>query len=138
MSVWLMKSGNMKIYLFCCSSGIDPFEIEQNNTCFDSDEIKIISLPCSGKADLRYIVKAFETGADGAAIVTCKEDECQHLEGNLRAQKRAESVNQLLEEVGLGSNRVKVIQLTDNGMEGLLKDLAEFRQEISELSIVNN
>ena len=53
--------------------------------------IKTISLPCSGKVDIPYLLKAFETGADGVAIVTCKKNECRHFEGNLRAHKRAEA-----------------------------------------------
>lgn len=53
--------------------------------------IKTISLPCSGKIDIPYLVKAFETGADSAVIVTCKKGECKHLEGNLRGQKKSGS-----------------------------------------------
>ena len=48
--------------------------------------LKTISLPCSGKVDIPYLLKAFETGADGVAIVTCQKNECRHFEGNLRAR----------------------------------------------------
>ena len=62
--------------------------------------VKTIGLPCSGKVDVPYLLKALETGADGVVIVACKKKECRHLEGSLRAHKRAEAVESLLEEIG--------------------------------------
>ncbi len=92
--------------------------------------IKTISLPCSGKIDIPYLVKAFETGANGAVIVTCKHSECQHLEGNLRAQKRAEAVESLLEEIGMDKGHIAVIMLKDDGVEGVKKELKNFVESI--------
>ena len=59
-------------------------------------EIKVISMPCSGKLDILYLTKAFDTGADGAAIMICKEGECRYMEGNMRARKRAQAIDELL------------------------------------------
>ena len=70
-------------------------------------EIKVISMPCSGKLDILYLTKAFDTGADGAAIMICKEGECRYMEGNMRARKRAEAIDELLEETGLGRGRIR-------------------------------
>ena len=125
----------MKIYLFCCSTSIDAIELQQTCNCFDDDELKVISLPCSGKADLQYMVKAFESGADGAAVLTCHDGECHHLQGNLRAQVRVNAVNDLLQEIGLGEGRVALIQKTPDGMSQLVKDLAEFREKINKMPV---
>ena len=125
----------MKVYLFCCSTGIDAIELQQTCDCFDNDELKVISLPCSGKADVKYMVKAFETGADAAAILTCKTDDCSHLEGNLRAQVRANSVDQLLQEIGLSAGRISVIQMTDGGLDQMSKDLDAFRTTIEKMPV---
>jgi F420-non-reducing hydrogenase iron-sulfur subunit len=91
-----------------------------------NSELKTISLPCSGKIDIPYMVKAFETGADGVMVVTCPEGECQNLEGNLRAQKRTQAVESLLQEVGLGKGRITLIQLKEGGPEQILKEIEEF------------
>ena len=77
-------------------------------------EIKTVRLPCSGKVNVPYLVKAFEAGADGVALITCREDECRGLEGNLRARKRAEAVDALLEEIGLGAGRIAVFPVGDD------------------------
>jgi coenzyme F420-reducing hydrogenase delta subunit len=96
--------------------------------------MKVISLPCSGKLDILYLIKAFETGADGVAVMICKEGECRYLEGNMRARKRAEAVEELLKETGLGEGRVAVIQMDDGGIEPTIRKLEDFRLRIAALN----
>lgn len=94
----------------------------------------VISLPCSGKLDILYLTKAFDTGADGAVILVCKEGECRYLEGNLRARKRAEAVNTLLLEAGLCSERIAVIQLDDQGIPAVVDALTAFQHKIADMA----
>lgn len=102
--------------------------------CAESgDELKVIPLPCSGKIDIPYLTKAFETGADGVAVVICQQGECRFLEGNLRARKRAEAVDALLEETGLGKGRIAVIQIKDGGMEQVMREIDDFRVKVETL-----
>jgi coenzyme F420-reducing hydrogenase delta subunit len=114
------------MYVFYCANSLDREEM----TCFrdklQGDTIREIRLPCSGKVNIPYLVKAFESGADGVVIVTCRLDECRHLEGNMRAQKRAQAVDSLLEEVGLGKGRIAVVQHKDAGVEQIIEDIEEF------------
>lgn len=91
-------------------------------------------MPCSGKLDILYLTKAFETGADGVAIMICKSGECRYLEGNFRARKRAEAVDELLEETGLGKDRMAVIQLDEDGIEKAINELQSFCSKIREMS----
>jgi F420-non-reducing hydrogenase iron-sulfur subunit len=120
----------LKFFIFYCSNS---FNIDEFNSKFieqDGDEHKFISLPCSGKANLIYFLKAFETGADGLVLITCSKDECHYLEGNLRAPKRAEQVNSILEEIGLGSERIAVLNMNGNGLEHIVPRVMEFRDKI--------
>ena len=118
-----------KIHLFCCSSNIDTDELFRR-CCVNGNTPNVIPLPCSGKADILYLTKAFETGADGVAVVTCKEGECRYMEGNLRAKKRVEAVDTLLDEIGLGKGRMIVIQLGDGGIDQVIRDIEDFRKRI--------
>jgi coenzyme F420-reducing hydrogenase delta subunit len=128
------KHKALKLYTFHCSNCLDGDELNHLFCEEEGDEHKIISLPCSGKADLLYILKAFETGADGLALVTCSINECHYLEGNLRATKRAEQANALLEEAGMGGNRVTVLPMNGNGIEGIVSKLKVFREKIRDMS----
>jgi len=124
-----VNNQSLKIHLFCCSTSIDPDELVRRFN-HHGDELKAIPLPCSGKLDILYLTKAFETGADGVAVVTCKPGECQYLEGNLRAKRRVEAVDTLLDEIGLGKGRMAIIQMNDRGIEHVLKEVEEFRSRI--------
>lgn len=114
-----MNNQVLKMYVFYCSNGLDKDQLAGVCSGADGISVKTISLPCSGKIDVPYLIKAFETGADGAMIVTCKKNECQNTEGNLRAQKRAEVVESLLEEIGIGRGRMAVIELKDDTKQTL-------------------
>lgn len=121
----------VKIYLFCCLTKFNPDEL---SGLFDEEtEITTVPLPCSGKVDILYLTKAFESGADGVALVTCKEGECHYLEGNLRARKRAEAVEELIEEIGLGKGRTVVIQMDDGGAKKVAQELNGFRSKLAAL-----
>jgi len=58
------------------------------------------------------MMKAFENGADGVYLVGCMEGDCHYLTGNLKARKRVEYVKKLLDECGIGSERVAMYNLS--------------------------
>lgn len=122
-----------KIYLFHCATSCDQAELMRNYSR-QANEIRIISLPCSGKLDILYLTKAFDTGADGVAIMMCREDECRYMEGNMRAKKRAQAIDELLQETGLGKGRIKVIQMDDGGIIGAIDKLEDFRLQIKTMT----
>jgi len=125
-----MNNLRPKIQIFHCINSFEPADILRG-ACKDKAELKLISMPCSGKLDILYITKAFETGADGVAVMMCKEGECKYIEGNKRAKKRIAVVDELLVEAGLGKGRTAVIQMMDVGMSGAIKELEEFCQKLS-------
>ena len=130
-----MAERPLKIYLFYCSNTLDADAARRYARNQNDEQLKTISLPCSGKVDLLYLVKAFETGADGVVIVTCRQDACRYLEGNLRADKRAQAVEALLEEVGLGRGRMKVVRpKEEDTLEEILREVDAFRATIKSLA----
>ena len=74
--------------------------------------IKIIKVPCTGRVDILFILKAFENGADGVCLIGCLEGECRFLTGNIRAKKRVEYIKSLLEETGIGAERVAMYNIS--------------------------
>src|SRR4030065_802768 len=74
--------------------------------------VKVVKVPCTGRVDVLLILRAFESGVDGVYLGGCLEGECHFLRGNLRARRRVEYVKGLLEEVGLGGNRVEMFNMS--------------------------
>jgi coenzyme F420-reducing hydrogenase delta subunit len=74
--------------------------------------VKVIKLPCTGKLDLIYILKAFEEGADGVLIAGCLEGDCHFQIGNLEAKRRVVYARTLLDKIGIGGKRLEMINLS--------------------------
>jgi coenzyme F420-reducing hydrogenase delta subunit len=87
--------------------------------------VAVREVPCSGKMDVNYILKGFEGGARGVAMVTCPLAECRLAEGNVRAQVRTRHLRALLDEIGLGGNRVVLLHRS----AGPVNDVAEMVRE---------
>jgi coenzyme F420-reducing hydrogenase delta subunit len=128
-----MNNRALKTYVFYCTNSIDESRLIKDCGSLDGITVKHIALPCSGKIDIPYLVKAFETGADGAVIVTCRLNECQHLEGNLRAKKRAQAVESLLEEIGMGKGRLAVIESKEDDSQRTINEIKNFFNSVRNL-----
>ena len=74
--------------------------------------VRVLRLPCTGKIEVNYLLAAFERGADGVIVAGCLEGGCHFLEGNLRARKRVERAQELLEEIGLEPERLEMYNLS--------------------------
>jgi coenzyme F420-reducing hydrogenase delta subunit len=70
--------------------------------------VKFLRLPCTGKTDIRYLLEAFEQGADGVYLVACPIGNCHHVRGNERGQARLERAKRILDEIGLGGERLEI------------------------------
>jgi len=130
-----MKNRTLKIYLFYCSNSLDAKELSQCRDELKDHQLKVIGLPCSGKVNVPYLVKAFETGADGVVIVTCELGQCRHLEGNMRAEKRAEAVDSLLEEIGAGTGRIAAIHVKEGRIEQTIGKIKQFCTRINQTKL---
>ena len=132
-----MKNQALKIYLFYCSNSLDAKNLSQYRDELKDYQLKIIGLPCSGKVDVPYLVKAFETGADGIVIVTCELGKCRHLEGNMRAEKRAEAVDSLLDEIGAGTGRITAIHIKEGRINQTVSKIKKFCTRINQAKLVS-
>lgn len=68
--------------------------------------VRIIRLPCTGRIDPLFIIKAFERGADGVIVSGCHPADCHYNAGNYHARRRFALVRDLLEFVGIDPRRV--------------------------------
>ncbi len=70
--------------------------------------VKFVRMPCTGKTDIRYLLEAFEQGADGVYVVACPIGNCHHVRGNERGYARLKRAKKLLDEIGLGGERLEM------------------------------
>ena len=79
--------------------------------------VQEVALPCTGRLQPEHLLKAFESGADAVCVITCAGDNCHYLEGSERAERRVEHVRELLNEIGLGGQRLLVFRLAASRQE---------------------
>ena len=70
--------------------------------------LRIIRVPCSGRVDPLFVVKAFQDGADGVMVLGCHPGDCHYQQGNYFAQRRYALMHRLLEFIGIETERVFV------------------------------
>jgi F420-non-reducing hydrogenase iron-sulfur subunit len=97
------------------------------------DTIRVIRVPCTGKVDVLHILRAFEKGADGLYVVGCMEGDCRFNQGNLRARKRVEQAQLLLDKIGIGGERVRMYNLSSGEGPKFAEYAVEMTEKIMEL-----
>ena len=69
--------------------------------------IRIIRVPCSGRINPLYLLKALQNGADGILISGCHPGDCHYISGNLIARRKFALMKKMLEYIGIEPERVQ-------------------------------
>jgi len=69
--------------------------------------VRIIKLPCTGRIDPLFIIKAFENGADGVLVSGCHPGDCHYTAGNYHAKRRWIAFRSLMEFTGIDVRRLQ-------------------------------
>jgi F420-non-reducing hydrogenase iron-sulfur subunit len=95
--------------------------------------VKFVRLPCTGKSDIRYILEAFEQGADGVYVVACPIGNCHHVRGNERGLARLNRAKEILEEIGLGGARLDMFFMSGSQGQAFAMAAQTMTERIREL-----
>ncbi len=68
--------------------------------------IKVVRVPCSGRVNPMFIVRALQSGADGVLVSGCHPGDCHYATGNFYARRKFVLLKRLLDFVGLEPGRV--------------------------------
>jgi F420-non-reducing hydrogenase iron-sulfur subunit len=67
--------------------------------------VRIIRVPCTGRINPFYIVKALQEGADGVLVSGCHPGECHYISGNLVARRKFATLKSFLNYIGVEGDR---------------------------------
>lgn len=67
--------------------------------------VRLVRLPCSGRVNPFYVLKALQEGADGVLVSGCHPGECHYLTGNLSARRKFSMLKNFLSYVGIEPDR---------------------------------
>ena len=69
--------------------------------------IRIIRVPCSGRVNPLFILRALRQGADGVLVSGCHPGDCHYLSGNYYARRKFALLKNLLDYMGVEPGRVQ-------------------------------
>ncbi len=108
-----MSDFQPKIVAFCCYyCAYSAADLAGSMRLQYPPTVRMIEQPCSGRIDIRLILQAFEDGADGVYVAGCLEGDCHFLKGNYRAKLRVAQAKKILNDVGIGGDRVEMYNLS--------------------------
>ncbi len=101
------KNFEPKIVVFLCNwcsyAGADLAGVSRIQY---SSNIRIIRVPCSGRINPFYIVKALQNGVDGVLVSGCHPGDCHYISGNMSARRKFSLFKNFMEYIGMEPDRV--------------------------------
>jgi F420-non-reducing hydrogenase iron-sulfur subunit len=76
------------------------------------------------------VIDALTKGADGVLITGCHPGDCHYIDGNLKAQRRIEALEVMLQDMGLEPERLKLEWVSAGEGEKFAKVVREFTDKI--------
>jgi coenzyme F420-reducing hydrogenase delta subunit len=129
-----MADFDPKIIAFCCDqSGYPAADMAGTLKLNIPKNIEIVRVPCAGRIETIYLLKALEKGADGVLVFACYEENCQFLRGNLRAKGRLSYAHRMLEKIGLEKERLEICHLATNSGAKLAQALRLKSEQLRKL-----
>ena len=102
------KNWNPKIVAFVCNwctyAGADLAGTSRLK--YDAS-VRVLRVPCTGRIDTLFIVKAFEQSADCALVSGCHPGDCHYDAGNYHARRRWTIFRELMSFLGIDDKRLQ-------------------------------
>ena len=95
--------------------------------------VRIIRVPCTGKVDTLHILRSLQKGADGVYVAGCLEGDCHFKTGNIRAAQHVKQAQKILDEIGIGGERVEMITMSAGMGDRFAHTALEFTEKIRAL-----
>lgn len=121
------KNWEPKILVFACNwctyagadlAGLSRLQYPPN--------IRILRVPCSGRVNPQFVIRAFQRGIDGVLVAGCHPGDCHYVSGNYFTRRRYLLMQRLLNYVGIEPGRFQARWIS--GSEG-----PKFQQVVTQI-----
>lgn len=123
-----------KLLAFCCNwcsyagadlAGVSRLQYPTN--------VRIIRVMCTNMVHPNLVIDALTNGADGVIVCGCHIGDCHYIEGNMKAENRAEAITLMLEDFGLEEERFRLEWVSASEGPKFAKIMHEMVDAIREL-----
>jgi coenzyme F420-reducing hydrogenase delta subunit len=95
--------------------------------------IRVIRVPCSGRVDPLFILRALRLGFDGVLVSGCHPGDCHYQVGNYYARRRMTITKKLLEYMGVEPQRVQASWVSASEGAKFAEVVTEITKELKEI-----
>ena len=95
--------------------------------------LRIVRVMCSGMVHPNLVIDALTKGADGVIVCGCHPGDCHYIEGNLKAEKRADAILLMLEDFGIEPERFKLEWVSAAEGPRFAQVITEFTEQVRQL-----
>lgn len=78
--------------------------------------VRILRVPCSGRVNPQFVLRAFQRGIDGVLVCGCHPGDCHYTSGNYFTRRRYLLMKRMLEFMGTDPERFQIRWIS--GSEG--------------------
>lgn len=130
----LEQKNEMKIIGFLCNwcsyGGADTAGVSRLKQPTD---LRVIRIPCTGRMDPLFVLKALVSGIDGVLVSGCHPKDCHYAVGNLYARRRLEVLKEFLPFLGIDADRFHYTWVSASEGQRWQEVVTEFSMRIHEL-----
>jgi coenzyme F420-reducing hydrogenase delta subunit/heterodisulfide reductase subunit C len=127
--------GKPKVVVFLCNWQVHPgLHISKMVDSIEQKDLDygIIINVCAGRIGIDLILYALEHGATGVMVGACPFEECEH-DGNYRIKARVHMLKNMLTQIGINPQRVKLDYFARTEGAKFVKSLNSFIDEVKAL-----
>jgi coenzyme F420-reducing hydrogenase delta subunit len=126
-----MSDFEPRVIAFCCQyCAYSAADMAGSMRLQYPPNVEIVLIPCTGRFDMIFALKAFENGADGVYVAGCLEGTCHFLDGNIRAKKRVNYLRKELATLGVEEDRLRMYNLSASQGPRFVEFAGEFTDVI--------
>lgn len=115
---------------WCSYGGADTAGVARASQPTD---LRIIRVPCSGRVDPLFVVRALLDGADGVLVSGCHPRDCHYTAGNFYARRRLEVLKHFLPVLGIDPRRFEYVWVSSSEGQKWKTVVTTFTEQIHEL-----
>jgi coenzyme F420-reducing hydrogenase delta subunit/ferredoxin len=98
-----------------------------------SPNVRTLMVPCTGRIDVSFVIRAFLQGADGVIVSGCHPGDCHYTAGNYRARRRWILFRDLLDTLGFDLRRFELAWISAAEGAKWVKTIQAFTERLREL-----
>ncbi len=118
---------SLTIVVFACNwDGLSCVEEAAHAHLSFPASVKVVRVSCLSRIHLGLILGAFQRGADGVMLLGCAPDDCHFDPGGSCVNREFTKARQTLDMLGLGSERVMLVNLVRGDGYGFVAKIQDF------------